>query len=226
MLEERRKKDLFAVLPPFLPTVVSVQSCLTLCDPLELSRLLCTWDFSVKNTGVIVISFSRQSCQPRDQTWVSCIAGGFFTHWALRKALASSQSRGTMIGFVCSGKWLCTVVKLLTQHWQALSTAPACPPCGPATHWLWQQTWSPGHGSKHQNHPEPLLLFVLMQSPKSAILKVPLKTPKWRPGFMDRLPSSAVTHEEVSPDVSSMQQSEWVQDSFRRHSVHLPVTTS
>ena len=27
----------------------------------------------------VAISFSRRSFQPRDQTWVSCIAGGFFT---------------------------------------------------------------------------------------------------------------------------------------------------
>ena len=43
---------------------------------------------------------------------------------------------------------------------------------------------------------------------------------------MDHLISSAVAHEEVSPDVSSMQQSEWVQESVRSHSVCLPVTTS
>ena len=36
--EERRNKDLFGVLPPFLPTfVVFVQSCLTFCDPLDYS---------------------------------------------------------------------------------------------------------------------------------------------------------------------------------------------
>ena len=30
----------------------------------------------------IAISFSRGSSQPRDQNWVSCIAGRFFTIWA------------------------------------------------------------------------------------------------------------------------------------------------
>ena len=30
--------------------------------------------------------FSRGSSQPRDQTQVSCIAGGFFTSWAIREA--------------------------------------------------------------------------------------------------------------------------------------------
>ena len=32
------------------------------------------------------ISFSRGSFFPRDQTWVSCIAGRFFTIWAAREA--------------------------------------------------------------------------------------------------------------------------------------------
>ena len=30
----------------------------------------------------VAISFSRGSSQPRDQTWVSCTAGRFFTFWA------------------------------------------------------------------------------------------------------------------------------------------------
>ena len=35
----------------------------------------------------VAISFSRASSQPRDQTCVSCMAGGFFTAWATREAL-------------------------------------------------------------------------------------------------------------------------------------------
>ena len=35
----------------------------------------------------IAISFSRGSSWPRNQTWVSCIAGGFFTDWVTREAL-------------------------------------------------------------------------------------------------------------------------------------------
>ena len=34
----------------------------------------------------VAISLSRGSSWPRDQTWVSCIAGRFFTFWATRKA--------------------------------------------------------------------------------------------------------------------------------------------
>ena len=32
----------------------------------------------------VTYPFSRGSSQPRNQTWVSCIAGGFFTNWAIR----------------------------------------------------------------------------------------------------------------------------------------------
>ena len=34
----------------------------------------------------VAFSFSRESSQPRDRTGVSCIAGGFFTNWAIREA--------------------------------------------------------------------------------------------------------------------------------------------
>ena len=35
----------------------------------------------------IAYPFSGRSSQPRNQTGVSCIAGGFFTTWAIREAL-------------------------------------------------------------------------------------------------------------------------------------------
>ena len=34
----------------------------------------------------VAVPSSRGSSQPRDQTWVSCIAGEFFTIWASREA--------------------------------------------------------------------------------------------------------------------------------------------
>ena len=60
-----------------------VQSCLTLCDPV---------DYSPPGSSVhgilqarilewAAIPFSRGSSQTRDQTWVFCIAGGLFTIW-------------------------------------------------------------------------------------------------------------------------------------------------
>jgi len=34
----------------------------------------------------VVIPFSRESSQPRDRTWVSCIVRRFFTIWAIKEA--------------------------------------------------------------------------------------------------------------------------------------------
>ena len=34
----------------------------------------------------VAYPFSSRSSQPRDRTGVSCIAGGFFTNWAIREA--------------------------------------------------------------------------------------------------------------------------------------------
>ena len=66
---------------------MSAQSCLTLCDPKDcgppgssvhgiLRARILEW---------VAISFSRGSSRPRDQTRVSCIAGGFFTTEPLGK---------------------------------------------------------------------------------------------------------------------------------------------
>ena len=65
-----------------------IQSCPTLCDPMDgslpgpsvrgiLQARILEW--------VAVLSF-RGSSQPRDQTQVSRVAGGFFTLWATREA--------------------------------------------------------------------------------------------------------------------------------------------
>ena len=64
------------------------QSCPTLCDPMDYSspgspvhgilqaRIL-QW---------VAISSSTGSSRLRSQTWVSCLAGSFFTNWATREA--------------------------------------------------------------------------------------------------------------------------------------------
>ena len=54
-----------------------VQSCLTLCNPMDytvhgiLQARILEW---------VALPFSRESSQPRDQTQISRIAGGFFTN--------------------------------------------------------------------------------------------------------------------------------------------------
>ena len=59
------------------------QSCPTLCNPMDytvhgiLQARILEW---------VAFPFSRGSSQPRDQTQVSHIAGGFFTIWTTREA--------------------------------------------------------------------------------------------------------------------------------------------
>ena len=67
------------------------QSCLTLCDP-----MVCSLPGSsvhgilpARILDWVAYPFSRGSSQPKDQTGVSCIAGGFFTCWATREAFAT-----------------------------------------------------------------------------------------------------------------------------------------
>ena len=65
------------------------QSWQTLCDPMDytlheiLQARILKW---------VAFPFSRGSSQPRDQTGVSCIAGRFFTNWAVREAHTGAWS--------------------------------------------------------------------------------------------------------------------------------------
>ena len=55
--------------------------CPTLCDPMNCSPQDSTvcGILQARILEWVAIPFSRGSSQPRDQTWSSCIAGGFFT---------------------------------------------------------------------------------------------------------------------------------------------------
>ena len=56
-----------------------VQSCLTLCDPMDCSPpgSSVRGILQARTLEWVVISSSRGSFRPRDQTWVSCMAGRF-----------------------------------------------------------------------------------------------------------------------------------------------------
>ena len=60
-----------------------IQSCLTLCDPMDytvhgiLQARILEW---------VAFPFSRGSSQFRDRTQVSCLSGGLFISWATREA--------------------------------------------------------------------------------------------------------------------------------------------
>ena len=53
---------------------------------LQVDSLLAEPQRKPKNTGVGSLSLLQQSSWPRDGTGVSCIAGWFFTKWAIRES--------------------------------------------------------------------------------------------------------------------------------------------
>ena len=65
------------------------QSCPTLCNPMDCSPLGSSVPeiFQARVLEWVAIPFSRGSSRPRDQTWVFCTAGRFFTVWATGEAI-------------------------------------------------------------------------------------------------------------------------------------------
>ena len=91
----------------------SLQSCPTLCNPMNCS-LAASSVYGILQARIlewIAIPFSRGSSQPRDWTWVSCIAGRFFTIWATREAWWAVVHEVTM-----SRTWLSNWVQH-TSNW-------------------------------------------------------------------------------------------------------------
>ena len=68
--------------------MVVAQPCPTLCDPKDCSLPGSSVHgiLRARILGWVAIPFSRGSSQPRDQTWVSCIADRCFIIWATREA--------------------------------------------------------------------------------------------------------------------------------------------
>ena len=67
--------------------VLVCQLCPTLCNPVDCSPSGSSIN-GISQARIlewVAISFSGGSSQPRDPTWVSCIAGGFFTIWVTRE---------------------------------------------------------------------------------------------------------------------------------------------
>ena len=51
----------------------------------------------------VAYPFASGSSQPRNWTGVSCIAGGFFTNWAMREALIKSQCFSLVVNILIPG---------------------------------------------------------------------------------------------------------------------------
>ena len=65
------------------------QSCLTLCDPMDYIARQAPLSMGILQARIlqwVAMPFSWGSSQPRDQSQVSCIAGGFVTVRATREA--------------------------------------------------------------------------------------------------------------------------------------------
>ena len=82
-LLEKRFQNISLLLASFK----SLQSCLTLCKPMDCSPPGSSVHgiLQARILEWVAIPFSRGSSWPRDWTQVSCIAGGFFTVWATRE---------------------------------------------------------------------------------------------------------------------------------------------
>ena len=72
--------------------VLAAQSCPILCDPMDCSPSGSSVQgiLQARILKWVAIPFSRGSSWSADWTWVSCIAGRFFTVWATREATAVS----------------------------------------------------------------------------------------------------------------------------------------
>ena len=78
--------------------VLVAQLCLTLYNPMDCS-LIGSSVHGILQARIlerVAISFSKECSRIRDWTWVSCIAGIFFTFWATREAPNTGQ--GTVGG--------------------------------------------------------------------------------------------------------------------------------
>ena len=117
------------------------QSCLTLCNPMDCSPPGSSVHgiFQARILEWIAISFSRESSQPRDQTWVSCIAGRVFTVWATREFHLTPQ--GTLLflpGWSPHHSLMCFTHANLCDSAHHTSLLPVHPPWSPALHFLIQ----------------------------------------------------------------------------------------
>ena len=76
------------------------ESCPTLCDPMDCIV------HGIHPLEWVAFPFSRRSSQPRDQTQVSHIAGGFFTSWIIR------VTKNSGVGILSLLQWIFLTQKL------------------------------------------------------------------------------------------------------------------
>ena len=98
--------------------VLVVQSCRTLCDPMDCSLTGSSVHGILQASKLewVAIPFSRGSSCPRDQIWVSQITSRFFTIWATREAQGATP-------FIRISKEpiVTTLPPKLKNYWQGFS---------------------------------------------------------------------------------------------------------
>ena len=97
--------------------------CLTLETPWTVARLLFPW-MQARKLEWVATSFSRESSWPKNQTEVSCVAGGFFTTEPPGK-----YYQIYMLSYLCKWGWKVKVkvkslspVRLFVTPWTVQST--------------------------------------------------------------------------------------------------------
>ena len=95
---------------------------------LQPARLLHPWDSQGRNTRGVTIPFSRGSSQPKEWTWVFCIAGRFFVVWVTRefvffKKFQDSSDMHLPNSYCLSrARWLSVP---LNEDWKPYSETPS-----------------------------------------------------------------------------------------------------
>ena len=81
-----------------LVKVLVIQSCLTLCDPMDCNPPGSSVPgiLQARKLDWAAIPFSKESFQPRDWTRVPCIASGLFTVWATRDTQRGNLKTNTI----------------------------------------------------------------------------------------------------------------------------------
>ena len=90
------------------PNVKVTQLCLTLCRHNYTGYRIDHTVHGLLQARILkwaAFPFSRWSSQPRNWTGVSCIAGGFFTNWAIREAPTGSYPKVIFLYQICGKKW-------------------------------------------------------------------------------------------------------------------------
>ena len=99
---------------PFGDKILVAQSGLTLCDPMDYTPPgSSVYEiFQARILEWVAIPFSRGTSQPRDQTWLSCIAGRFLHCWT--RMLVETLSQGPYDSLKCQAFiW----VDLCKENW-------------------------------------------------------------------------------------------------------------